>query len=239
MTNVLRSKNLLAYPQITQAVSTSEFGTMKKEDGQVHHANLLKFVKKMTKSSIAICMHQIHSGNVQIVENSRELVLADTDSLVTNQHNLALTVVIADCLPVFFFDPEKQVIGIAHAGRKGLLQHILQNTLDVFIKNFQSDPKDILVSIGPGIEKKCYEVNKEIISEFHDAFPDFQKYYDTTKSAYYLDLTSIAVQSLQKGGILREHIETSDICTKCTNELYSYRRGDQTERIAGIITLEE
>ena len=129
------------------------------------------------------------------------------------------------------------MIGVTHAGYKGLVNHVLENTVERFISEFSSDPKDIIVGIGPSIEKACYEVSKERVEEFESAFPDFTNMYEALDGKFYLDLRSVARQCLLKEGILEGNIESMDICTKCNFDFYSYRRGDKYERFVSVISL--
>lgn len=227
------------YPQLRHAISIKKYGTMKKETNEVHHANLLKFIKTVSTKSMGISMEQIHSGNVQIVENNRLLVIEETDALITNKENLALTVLTADCLPIFLFDPVKNAIAAVHAGSRGLLFHVIEHTLSAMCSAYDTNPEDLLVGIGPSICRACYEVSETFAKQYHDAFPDFADIISKHRQKYTIDLRKIAVQMLEKEGILSTNIEVSDYCTKCDNNLfYSYRHGDKTERIAGFIALE-
>lgn len=236
MSQILQFRQLASYPAITHAISTKAHGTMKKDDGSIHHANLLKFVQKTKIKKQAICMEQVHGGNVAIVENARELVIPKADGLVTKNKELALVVATADCLPVLFYDPEKEVIGVAHAGRKGLANNILSNVVEAFKTNFDSKPETIFVSIGPSIEQSCYEVSAGIVEELQKTFPSYSDISLQRDNKYYLDLRKIAVQSLYKAGILEKHIEVTDMCTKCSPDtLYSYRGGDVNNRFISVI----
>ncbi len=158
---------------------------------------------------------------------------------VTNNvvKNIPLAVLTADCLPILFYDPKKEAIGIAHAGYKGLLNHIIENTVACFASNFKSDPKDIVVGTGPSIERDCYEVGVDLIEKFQKEFPGFENIFAEKEKKYFLDLRTIAQQCLVKEGILRENIEFMDICTKCDPNFYSYRGGDKEQRFASIISL--
>jgi polyphenol oxidase len=238
MSDILRFTNLAAYPNIFHGVSTKAFGTMKKEDGSIHHANVLKFVKSADMNGLPICMDQIHSGNVAVVENERELVIPQTDGLVTRNKKLALGIVTADCLPILFYDPVHEAIGVAHAGSKGLLKNIIGNTIKALVTEFDTDPKDLIVSIGPSIEQQCYTVGADLIKLYKTAFRDYNSVYIEGNGTFFLDLRSVAVQDLRKEGVLKENIEVSKICTKCHPEkFYSYRGGDMTGRFISVISL--
>lgn len=228
---------LNTFPHIKHAVSTKAFGSMKKYDGDINFANLLKFAKSQKFSSMPIAMDQVHGTTVGLVENDRELVLPQTDGLVTRKKGLPLAIVTADCLPILFYDSKVSAIGVAHAGRKGLLGGIIPEIIAVFQSAFGSEAKDIIVGVGPLIERNCYEVDEHIIKEMQKAFPDFEEIFTKKNDRYFLDLRAIALQSLQKEGILERHIEISDVCTKCDERFYSYRRGDKMGRFASVISL--
>jgi YfiH family protein len=224
-------------PQIKHAISTKAFGSIKKDDGTIHHANLFKFAKSQNFASMPICMNQVHGTSVSIIENNREIILPKTDGMVTNKKGLPLTILTADCLPILFYDSQKKVVGVAHAGRKGLLHGIIHEIVSVLKTSFNSEPKDIIVDVGPSIEKTCYEVDESIITEFGNAFPTFSNMFEQKENKYLLDLRAVAMQSLQKEGILEKNIQISSVCTKCDERFYSYRRGDTNGRFASIISL--
>lgn len=227
----------LKYKTIVHGISSKDFGSMKKKDGSLDCENIESFRKSLGITERAVCMKQIHSGTVALIENSTELRIPDTDGLITSKKHTPLAVITADCLPILFYDPDKEVIGIAHGGYKGLLNHIIEHTVEGFIVNFKSDPKDILVGIGPSIERDCYEVGFDLVEKFQEVFPSFENIFIEKDQKFSLDLRGIAQQCLVKAGILKEHIEIMDICTKCDPNFYSYRKGDGEERFVSIISL--
>ena len=231
-------KTFSRYASIKHGVSTRKFGSMKNhETKEPDRDALTKFAKIIDITDPIVCMKQIHSGNVSIIENTDILQISDTDGLVTNKKHIPLAILTADCLPILFFDPQKKVIGVAHAGYKGLLNHIIENTLSVFVSKFKSDPKDIIVGIGPSIETTCYEVGVELVEKFQEEFPSFEDIFIEKDQKYFLDLRGIAQQSLIKEGILDEHIEIMDVCTKDNKDFYSYRGGDGDMRFVSVISL--
>jgi YfiH family protein len=231
-------KNLLSQSDIVHGISTKAFGSMKKNDDlQIDRAALSKFAFSVGCSDDVIVMQQIHSGNVSVITHTQQKRIAEIDGLVTNQKNIPLAVLTADCLPIMLYDHKNYVVGISHAGYRGLLNHIVEHTLEKFVSNFNSNPEDILVGIGPSIETMCYEVGKEVIDEFENVFPALKNMYVKKDGKFYLDLRKIALQCLMQQGILEEHIEIMDICTKCDEHFYSYRGGDKNKRFASMISL--
>lgn len=238
MSDILRFNHLSSFPTIFHGVSTKVYGTMKKEDGTIHHANVMKFAKSAEISGVVVCMDQVHSGTVAVIENDRELVIPKTDGMITKNKNITLGVVTADCLPILLYDPVHEAIGVAHAGSRGLLKNIIGNTIKAFVKNFDTDPQDLIVAIGPSIEQRCYTVGKDLIKLYKTAFAHYNSVYIEGNGTFFLDLRSVAVQDLRHEGVLKENIAVSPTCTKCTPEkFYSYRGGDQTGRFISVISL--
>lgn len=229
--------NLLRYKNIAHGISSQAFGSIKKDALAVDREKLTAFAKTIGITGDIVCMRQIHSCNVRVVDDTSDLRIQATDGLITNKKHLPITVLTADCLPVLFYDAKREVIGVTHAGYKGLLNHVLENTVKRFVSDFRSNPKDIIVGIGPSIETDCYEVGEDRIEEFRKVFPSFNNMFAKKGGKFYLDLRSVARQCLIKEGILDEHIEVMDICTKCNQNFYSYRRRDTYQRFASIISL--
>jgi purine-nucleoside/S-methyl-5'-thioadenosine phosphorylase / adenosine deaminase len=230
--------NLSQFSSIIHGISSKAFGSMKDAESlQIDRNALILFAHEIGIPDDIICMKQIHSGNVAVIENADILQIPETDCLLTGKKHLSLAVLTADCLPVFFYDPQKKIIGVAHAGYRGLLNHIIGNTIGSFTSRFKSNPEDIIVGIGPGIERDCYEVGKELINKFTKTFPGFQNIYKEHDGNFFLDLKNIALQTLLKEGILMEHIEVMNICTKCNPDFYSYRGGDGDKRFVSLLGL--
>ena len=117
-----------------------------------------------------INMKQVHGkiilkadGNLLPQKNP----LVEADAVVTNQKNLPILTRTADCLPVFFHDPVKHCIAVAHAGWKGTQYNIVTETIAKMREFWGTDTKDVKVAFGPAIQKCCYEVG----SEFKQIFP--------------------------------------------------------------------
>jgi YfiH family protein len=90
----------------------------------------------------------------------------EADGLVTDISGTVLGILTADCIPAFFWDPVRKVIGLTHAGWKGLKAKILTRTLEVMETEYGSRPADVRVAFGPAIHSCCYEVG-----------PEFQEYF--------------------------------------------------------------
>lgn len=105
---------------------------------------------------------QVHRAEVAVLADGEALPLfpiRGVDALVTNRTDIALGIYVADCAAVYFVDPVKRAIGLAHAGKKGTHAGIAARTLRTMQLAFGSDPADVLTQISPCIRPPHYEVD--------------------------------------------------------------------------------
>ncbi len=185
-----------------------------------------------------VCSDQTHTTNIRIVTEEdrgkgtvREKDYANVDGLVTNCENLILGTFYADCVPLFFVDEEKMVVGLAHSGWRGTVGEIGAQMVSVFKEHFGSQSEDIKVGIGPSICQECYEVSADVAVQFQKKFPkkDVQDLvlYEKGGGKYQLNLWEANRRILMKAGILEENIIVTDICTCCNPDyLFSHRASE-------------
>jgi YfiH family protein len=191
---------------------------------------------------------QIHSGNVRVIcdeqrgsgSTDQENAILDTDAMVTDTPGICLIVLVADCVPMLFFDPLKKAIGVAHAGWRGTLQSIAFNTVTTMEKAFGSSPGNIMVGIGPSIGPCCYRVGPEVISQVESVFQGSNDYIinKSKDGQSSFDLCKANLEQLLHAGVERENIEIAERCTCHEPKLFfSYRnqRGDTGRFAAGIM----
>lgn len=194
-----------------------------------------------------IISEQIHSDEVRSIKGYSkintdifDINLKKADGMITNERNITLVTLYADCVPIFFLDPKIKAIGLNHAGWKGTVKKIGGKTVKNMIKEFNSSPSNIIVGIGPSIGSCCYEVDEKVIKEFKNSYKNSSIFInDKGNGKYMLNLWEANKISLLEAGIKEENITISNICTRCNNELfYSYRGEDGTTgRMAAIIKL--
>ena len=161
----------------------------------------------------------------KLSQQEKTQALIGIDALFTHLPNVCIAVTTADCVPLLFFDPQKQVIAVAHAGWRGTCSRIAEKTVYNLIDKFHSNPADIRVVIGPSISSKVYEVGKDVVDNFSNAGFDISQIVEVRNKSFFLDLWKANQQSLQNTGILSEHIEISGICTYTEhNRFFSARR---------------
>lgn len=164
-----------------------------------------------------------------------------TDGFVTNLRNRPLFIPIADCTAIAFFDPNQEVIGLVHAGWKGVINRIPQRMVEMMHTVYGCQPENIRVGISPGIGPCCYQVQEDVVSIFTDAFPEDASRFFLLQSedTIHLDMWTALRWELQGVGIVPEHLEVAEICTAChTDEFYSHRaEQSRTDRFACPLVL--
>lgn len=176
---------------------------------------------------------QVHGAHVQRITEPG--FYEKTDGLVTNSPGVFLSISVADCVPIFYFDPCRKAIGVAHAGWRGTKEEVAKKTLGKMVEEFGTEPKDVLVFIGPYIGSCCYAVEGK-----NNWNKDFLKKGDA-RHQWYLDLWAANRRQVVTAGVKEEHIVASGFCTNCNRRLFYSYRGEKgkTGRMLGIIGLRE
>lgn len=145
----------------------------------------------------------------------------DVDGLATDIPGIALATFYADCVPLYFVDPVKKAIGLAHSGWRGTVAGMGACMVQFMRDHFHSDPKDLIVAIGPSICVDCYEVSEEVAEQFREGFPEDVLRPGKADGKYQLDLWKANESILLKAGILPGHLTVTDVCT-CHNPEYLF-----------------
>lgn len=167
---------------------------------------------------------QRHTAEIKIVgrENGGDGILRPLDEnkpfdgLITNEKRLLLCTVEADCLPVYFYDPQKEVIAMVHSGWKGTAKKISQVALEKMSGVFGCRAENVLAGIGPHICGDCYEVGKELLDEFALSFEaeEIEKFFARKNDEkYLLNLEEAVRLTLAKAGVKEENIFSVGLCT--------------------------
>jgi YfiH family protein len=174
-----------------------------------------------------IRMEQVHGNHVVYVgKNYSDKTINNCDGLITNIKGLSLSIRVADCLPIFFYSPTTNSIGVIHAGWRGLYKGIIGKTVELFSKKLKVKSEDLLIYIGPHICQKHYEIKNDVM----EAFNGFPKALKIVKGKTFLDLGEIAKEQLIRLGVKKNKIKIDETCTFETQSLDSFRRGDLTKR---------
>lgn len=152
------------------------------------------------------------------------------DALLTEVPGVALLVRTADCLPVFFADPGRGVVGMAHVGWRGLMGSLPARMVAAFRHGYQTEVRRLAVAIGPAIRACCYEVGPE----FAARFGPFVQERGARRTC---DLIGATLAELRRCGVATAQVWDTGQCTACGLERwYSLRReGPATGRLVSFI----
>ncbi len=192
---------------------------------------------------------QAHTTNVRVVTEEdrgmgilRPMEYTDVDGLVTDVPGLCLVTFYADCVPLYFVDPVKKVIGLSHSGWRGTAGKIGKATVELMKNRYGCNPADIYAAVGPSVCQDCYEVSEDVIGQFREHFAE--QYWDSLfyrkeNGRYQLDLWKANEIVFAEAGILPEHMAVTNICTHCNSELlFSHRAmGNARGSLAAFLAL--
>lgn len=169
--------------------------------------------------------------------------IKSVDGLITNEDNVTLVTYYADCVPLFFFDPEKHAIGLAHAGWRGTVAKIGEKMVTAMAREFGSQPCDIIAAVGPSIGPCCFEVDTPVYEEFAKRTELYPQEFIQNKDGgkYMIDLWEANRRILLEAGIPHENITVAQLCTKCNADwLFSHRAtGGKRGGLAAMMCLKE
>ena len=171
-------------------------------------------------------MNQTHSNKVIVInDTNKHIHRFSSDALVTNKKDVTISVLTADCVPVLIYDEVNEIIGSIHAGWRGALSGIIENTLNEFIKINKNGK--INVAIGPCIGLDSYEVGREFYSTFVQKSKKNKKFFLTIKKNKYLfDLRKFVNSKFEKFQV--NQVENIDFDTfREDKKFFSFRRSKQ------------
>lgn len=184
-----------------------------------------------------VCSDQTHTTNIRkvTVEDrgkgvTRPKDYIDVDGLVTDCKGIALATFYADCVPLYFVDPVKRVIGLAHAGWRGTVNRIGSKMVQCMHNDYGCAISHIQVAIGPSICMDCYEVSEDVAQEFSDKIGNQVLTKGKNPGKFQLDLWKANKMVLLEEGLDHSQISITDICTCCNEKLLFSHRASHGKR---------
>lgn len=203
------------------------------DDAQNVDKNRLILKQQLSLPSEPQWLNQTHT--ILVADLDRQCTSPEADAAITSTAGKVAVVMTADCLPVLFCNQQGTEVGAAHAGWRGLLNGILEQT----VSQMKSQPSQLMAWLGPAISAQHFEVGAEVLEAFtqHDAATG--EYFFNNRPGHYLaDLYAIASYRLKKLGI--SHISGGQYCTYADSaRFFSYRRDKNTGRQASLIYIKE
>jgi YfiH family protein len=170
-------------------------------------------------------VHQVHSPTVAVVDDQFDRAhRPEADAMVSRTPGISLGILTADCVPVLFADPDAGVVGAAHAGWKGAVTGVLQQTVAAMEK-LGAAPERILAAVGPAIAQKSYEVGPEFPQRFIERDPANGRFFTTSSRCrhFMFDLVGFVAQELDALELAAVEVAGNDTCAE-TDDFFSYRR---------------
>jgi hypothetical protein len=171
---------------------------------------------------------QVHGSDVLRVSVPGKYT--SCDALVTDVQDLFLAITVADCVPIILVHPGRKVVSTVHAGWRGTLDGVAAATVGRMVRDYGSDPDEILAWIGPSARPCCYRVGPEVAGKFRGEF------VRKSEKEFFLDLLNANAVQLKAAGIPTRQIEASSYCTICNPDVFhSFRRdGERSGRMLAV-----
>ncbi len=171
--------------------------------------------------------HQTHTTNIRHITPQdrgkgivRERDYEDVDGLITQEPGIALVTSYADCVPLYFVDPVRRAIGLAHSGWRGTAARMGACMVRAMERNFHTKAEDLYAAVGPSICRDCYEVSQEVAEQFTE-LGEKVVLPGREPGKYQLDLWLANQRILEQTGIPKKQIAITDLCT-CHNSSYLF-----------------
>ena len=195
-----------------------------------------------------VLSNQVHDTKIKLVTKEdagkgmiKESDIIGIDGLITKEKDIPLVTFYADCVPLFFYDPVKEVIAAAHSGWRGTKEKIGKKVVETMEEEFGCKKEDVVAVIGPSICQDCYEVSEDVVLEFQEVFKEETSLFVKAKEnrKYNLDLWKVNSMILKEAGILEKHMSLPNLCTCCNPKLLFSHRASKGKRgnLAGFISL--
>jgi len=225
---------------IFQSVPNLRYGFSERRDGNLRvpsaesntEANRKSYIQSLGLDPMRfVSADLVHGTHVHVArEEEAGSIIRECDGLVTHIPNLALSVTGADCFPIYAVDPVERVIGLAHAGWRGITSGILPELIRQ-MEGLDSDVANILIGIGPGIRKCHFEIHEDIFS----AFEGYGEAVIESEDKMLVDLPFIIKKQLTESGIIPSNVSDSEECTYCLKEKYFSRRREQEGELQAMM----
>ena len=198
-------------------------GSNDKQDNIKKNLNIVKN-KISKKSGNIFLLNQIHSDKfVYINKNfkfNKKKIKAD--AIITDQRNIPIGVLTADCVPILLYENRKNMIAAIHAGWKGAFKGIINNVINFMIKR-GCKKRNIIAAIGPCIGQKNYNVGEDFKKKFLKRNRNNKIFFKNVKDIIYFDLPNYVKFQLKLNKITNIDMKNSDTFIK-KNNFFSARR---------------
>ena len=178
---------------------------------------------------------QVHGTRCVEARADTLATVPEADAAWTREHDLAVAVRTADCVPAVVCDRDASLVGVAHGGWRGLTGGVLEN----LVAALPAPPQDLIAWLGPAIGPKAYEVGEDVAAAVA-ALPDGARLAAACLRSgrpgkHYLDLFTLSERLLERAGVTK--VLTDRLCTYSDPRFFSFRRDGTTGRMATVAWL--
>ena len=160
---------------------------------------------------------QVHGVTILSVDSPADVEDApEADGLITCNPDVVLGISVADCVPLWLYDPCNSAVALLHAGREGTVAGIARLGVSAMVAQFCSRPEHLLAVIGPSAGPCCYEVSPEMAA-------DLEK-QGVAMRGRNVDLWGENTRQLLESGVVTAHVHAAAECTICGPGYHSFRR---------------
>ncbi len=217
------------FPGLVQGLTGREphlrFG--RRENGDTGSEEGWERLKRATGLPRLARCRQVHGARVARLGGAKaaDWEGGEADALVTTADGVLLAVTVADCVPVFVVDPDRRLLGLAHAGWRGTAAGVVEATLAA-LEELGADPASLHLHLGPAICGHCYEVGPEVPAALGGVAAEARR----------VDLREVIVRRALSAGAMAGQVTVSGLCTRCApGRFYSYRGGDRGRRMCAFL----
>ena len=173
-----------------------------------------------------VTMTQMHKDHITEVTDKRTKDAGEADGMITEQKEIFLGVLTADCVPILFSDLSRRVTAVVHAGWRGTMAGLVAKMVAHLRDRYHVELDALEVALGPAIGPCCYEIQNDVSAPLLAKWKGFtEQSLQSRNGKQFLDLRTLNTLQLQESGVPPAQIFTLGPCTACaSDEFYSYRR---------------
>ena len=217
------------------AGNMSDYCPLENQVQGIQKENRKKLLEKLNlEGKQEVMAFQTHSANVFVIDENIDKYYyekeCDIDGFLTKRKDIAIFTFYADCLPIFVYDKENQVIGAWHSGWPGTFKEMMKSGLLEMQKKYGTQVENVVMALGIGIGQKDYEVGNEFYDKFVEKFGKSNReiveksfWFNEKTGKYHFDNTKFNELMAFKLGIKQENLI---VATESTfdEKFHSYRR---------------
>ncbi|MCC2602666.1 peptidoglycan editing factor PgeF [Sphingopyxis yananensis] len=194
------------------------------DDPALIQENRHRVIASLSPQAALAGLYQVHGADCVIIDEQSDLgQRPQADAMATRTAGIMLGILTADCVPVLFWDAKAGVIAAAHAGWKGALAGVTDNSIAA-MQSLGASPDNICAAIGPCIGRASYEVDDSFVARFTAADPANERFFVAHKQGHAMfDIAAYVAARLAQAGIKRIAMTGQDTYAAPT-EYFSYRR---------------